>query len=464
MDSTRQDELRQLPAVDLLLRQLAAGEGRDLPRWALLRAVREALAERRAALLAGEPSAAELDLGVVAGRARSLLRPSLARVINATGVVLHTNLGRAPLAEAALDRLAEVARGYCNVEYVLGERRRGSRHAHARELLRELCGAEEALVVNNNAAAVVLCLASLAAGREVVVSRGELIEIGGSFRLPEVMAASGARLREVGTTNRTHPADYEGAIGEETGLLLKVHRSNFALTGFTAEVSSEELVALGRARGVPTMFDLGSGTLTDLGALGLPGEPTVDRVVAAGFDVVTLSGDKLLGGPQAGLIVGRAEPLARIRSHPLMRAVRPGKLTLAALEATLALYRDGTAVERVPALGRLSTSLAELERYARTVSGRLREALGAAWRVEVLHVAAPTGGGALPGASLPSVAVGLAHPERSVDALQAALQRGEPPVVARIEGERLLLDLRAVAESELEELARAVAGTFAERA
>ncbi len=297
MERERAAGLRALPAVDELVRELSALLGEAAPRWALVQAAREQVARRRAEILGQAPDSGALQPEALRRAVRRALLPTLRPVINATGVVVHTNLGRAPLAEAALARVQAVGAGYSTLEYALQDRRRGSRHVHAAELLRALSGAEDAAVVNNNAAAVLLALSALAAGREVVVSRGELIEIGGSFRLPDVMAASGARLREVGTTNRTHPRDYADAIGEQTAMLLKVHRSNFAVTGFTAEVAPAELVALGRARGVATMFDLGSGTLLDLPRLGLPAEVTVQQAVAQGFDLVTFSGDKLLGRP-----------------------------------------------------------------------------------------------------------------------------------------------------------------------
>jgi len=322
--------LRRLPKIDDLLRRDEA-QGLTAPRWAVLEALRGEVEALRQGILSGGSAQVEVDWAGVRRRAEELARPSLRRVINATGVVLHTNLGRAPVAPAALEEAVAIARGYSNLEYEVAEGRRGSRHAHLEAVLRDLTGAEAAAVVNNNAAAVMLCLSALAGGREVVVSRGELIEIGGSFRIPDVMRLSGARLVEVGTTNKTHAADYERAIGPDTALLLKVHRSNFHMVGFTAEVELGELVALGRARGVPTMMDLGSGCLlppAEVAALGLPAEPDVRGAVASGVDLVSFSGDKLLGGPQAGVIAGRAAAVALAKKHPLMRAVRPDKLTI----------------------------------------------------------------------------------------------------------------------------------------
>ncbi len=474
MDEQTREALRRLPSVDETMRALEAESDAELPRWALLQAVREGVAARRAVLLAGDAELGELDLGELRRRAVALARPSLRPVLNATGVVLHTNLGRAPLAPRALERIAAVAGGYSTLEYLVEERRRGSRHVHASSLLKELCGAEDAVVVNNNAAAVLLCLAALARGREVVVSRGELIEIGGSFRLPEVMAASGAILREVGATNRTHLRDYERAIGPETALLLKAHRSNFAVVGFTAEVAPAELTALGRARGIPTLFDLGSGSLLPLGELGLPEEPTVQEAVRAGFDLVCFSGDKVLGGPQAGLIVGRGELCRALRSHPLMRPLRPDKLTLAALEATLELYRDGQARERLPALRMLALDETELRRRAQRLRALLRKRLPPAFEVELTAVGSKVGGGALPLAEPPSFAVALRHPELGPDELEARLRACEPPVIATIgrpapsagrsrrqEPELLLLDVRTLAEEELALLAEAAERAFA---
>jgi L-seryl-tRNA(Ser) seleniumtransferase len=472
-DRDRTELLRNLPSVDEALRTLEAeGRAGERPRWALVQAVRDEIAALRGAVLAAgsgtqdRPGAGaartRLDPDRVVSRAEALLRPSLRPLLNATGVVLHTNLGRAPLGPRALERVRTIASGYCNLEFELDERRRGSRHHHTAEILRRVTGAEEALVVNNNAAAVLLCLAALARGREVVVSRGELVEIGGSFRLPDVMTASGAILREVGTTNRTHPRDYEDAITDATALLMKAHRSNFALVGFTAEVSAEELVGIGRRRNLPTLYDLGSGCLLPLEPFGLPGEPTVDEVLRAGFDLVTFSGDKLLGGPQAGLIVGRASILEKIRTHPLVRPLRPDKMTLAALEATLEAYRDGRAPEELPVHAMLSADRPTLERRAALAARLIRTALEAIgldppFVVEVEEVSSAVGGGALPLASPPSFAVALSHPSLGPDLLEARLRGGDPPVLGRVSHDRLLLDIRTVLDAEVELLARAAA-------
>jgi L-seryl-tRNA(Ser) seleniumtransferase len=424
-------ELRDLPSVDELLRDpRLAAESRPLA----LAAARTALARARATIAGGgEPG--DLVDGAL-GELAAARRPRLRRALNATGVVVHTNLGRAPLAAAALERVADVGRGYSNLEYDLDAGARGSRQAHLADLLGRLTDAEAALVVNNNAAAVLLALAALAEGREVIVSRGELIEIGDGFRIPDVLARSGARLVEVGTTNRTRAADYERAIGADTAALLRVHQSNFRLVGFTEQPSVEELAEIARARGLVLVDDLGSGALVSFGD-----EPLVRESLAAGADLVCFSGDKLLGGPQAGIVAGRAELVERLRRHPLQRALRADKLTLAALEGTLALYLD--APERVPVLRMLredaSTVRARAERLASLVGG------------EIEPTVARVGGGALPLTELESWACAVE------EELAAALRSGEPPVVAVVRDGRTLLDCRTVADAEVEELAAAVA-------
>ncbi|HVV83442.1 MAG TPA: L-seryl-tRNA(Sec) selenium transferase, partial [Kofleriaceae bacterium] len=391
--------------------------------------------------------------------AASLAGPRLRRVINATGVVVHTNLGRAPLAPAALDAVVDVARGHANLEYDLARGERGHRHVHVEELVRALTGAEAACVVNNNAAATVLALAALAAGREVIVSRGELVEIGGSFRIPDILRLSGCTLVEVGTTNKTRLADYAAAIGPSTATLLKVHRSNFAVVGFTEEAGAAEVAALARARGLTSMFDLGSGALlsrADQRALGLPEEPPVAEAIAAGLDVVCCSGDKLLGGPQAGLLAGRAAAIAAIARHPLMRAVRPDKLTLAALTATLALYRDGRARD-VPVIARLAADATSLRARADALASRLRAPAGVT--IAVAPCVSAVGGGALPLASLPSFAVTLTGGPGGpgATALEAALRAAPVPVIARLEDGRVWLDVRTIADDEVADVAAALA-------
>jgi L-seryl-tRNA(Ser) seleniumtransferase len=369
----------------------------------------------------------------------------LIEVVNATGVVLHTNLGRALLPEEAIEALMRAAGKATALELDLGSGRRGDRDDVVEEDLCALTGAEAASVVNNNAAAVLLALNTLAEGREVVVSRGELVEIGGSFRIPEVMAKSGAMLREVGTTNRTHVADYSDAIGPRTAALLKVHTSNYRVVGFTAAVSLAELVALGRERGVPVIEDLGSGALVDLSALGLPKEPVVAERVAQGADVITFSGDKLLGGPQAGVLVGRAAAIARIKANPLKRALRPGKLTLAALAAVLKLYRRAPDLPRaLPTLRWLTRPVAEMEAVGRSAIALLRQALGGGFELELADSRSEIGSGALPTETLPTKVIAIRHERQGPDAIAARFRAARPPILGRVHEKRFLLDLRGV--------------------
>jgi len=459
MNKDIQDILKALPSVDEAVRAVEEGLERLTPRWALVEAARAEIDELRSRILGGQDVTPEADGEAVKARAEALLAPSLHPVINATGVVVHTNLGRSPLAGDVLERVVRIASGYSNLEYDVGARKRGSRHVHVSSMLKRITGAEDAVVVNNNAAAVLLCLSALAQGREVIVSRGELIEIGGSFRIPDVMEASGAVLREVGTTNRTHAKDYRGAMGEQTALLLKAHQSNFAVVGFTAEVEPAELVALGREAGLPTMYDLGSGSFLELDSLGLPPEMTVQGAVECGFDLVTFSGDKLLGGPQGGIIVGKAEAVARLRTHPLMRPLRPDKMTLTALEATLEAYRDGRARD-LPVPAMLGADPALLRKRAQRLRKRLTNACPEGWSFEVVEVVSRVGGGAMPTAAPPSWAVALAHEDLSPDHVEARLRQATPPVVARIEQDRLLLDLRTVPDEQVAALAAAVAGAL----
>ena len=427
-------KLRDLPSVDELARdERLAGEPPPL----VVAAAREVLARAREEIAAGhEPG--DLAERTVAELAAARA-PALRRALNATGVVVHTNLGRAPLPEAALARALEVGRGYSNLEYDLTAGARGSRQDHVAAILRRLTDAEAALVVNNNAAAVMLALAALAEGREVLVSRGELIEIGDGFRIPDVLARSGARLHEVGTTNRTRAADYERAIGPETAVLLRVHQSNFRVVGFTEQPTVEQLAAVARRHELPLVDDLGSGVLVHL-----EGEPSAKESLAAGADLVCFSGDKLLGGPQAGIVVGRADLVERLRRHPLQRALRADKLTLGALEGTLGLYLDpGRALHEVPVLRMLN----EPAEAVRARAERLAAAVGG----EVEETVARVGGGALPLAELPSVACAVE------ESLAEPLRTGEPPVVGVLRDGRLLLDCRTLTDAEAEEVAAAVA-------
>lgn len=461
------DPRRRIPAVDQLLSAdamapLVAAWGRARVATAL-RGIQAGL---RAALEAGQAPAtgserAEWYAARVEERLRAESRPSLRRVINATGVVLHTNLGRAPLPEVAR-RAIEAAAGYGSLELNLETGDRGSRDDHCVALIRELTGAEAALVVNNNAAAVVLAVNTLAAGRDVLVSRGELVEIGGSFRVPEIIERSGARLREVGATNRTHARDYEDAAGPETGLILRVHRSNFRLEGFTAEVPPAALAGLAGAAGLPLVHDLGSGLLMDLEPFGLPPEPTARRALEEGADVVTMSGDKLLGGPQAGLLLGRADLVERMRANPLRRALRPDKLTLAGLAATLDLYRDpDRARSEIPVLAMLTAPVDLLRGRAERLAAALEEAGIAA---AVVESTSAVGGGALPGVELPTAAVAARPGPAGADEAARRLRLGDPPVVVRVREGALLLDPRTVRPEEEPELVRALAAALAAEA
>ncbi|MGQ9683212.1 MAG: L-seryl-tRNA(Sec) selenium transferase [Anaerolineae bacterium] len=436
----RSPELRRLPAVDALLKEPAVQEamarvGHELA----TEAVRAVLGEARRAVQAGDmaPSAAALA-AEAARQAEQWLAPPLQPVINATGVILQTNLGRAPLSTAALEAMRRVA-DYSNLEYDLERGERGSRFVHAESPLKRLTGAEAALVVNNNAGAILLVLSALAAGREVIVARGQLVEIGGGFRIPEVLAQSGARLVEVGTTNRTYARDFAAACGADTAALLFVHSSNFRLVGFVHEPTIAELAEVAHARDLPLLADLGSGALLDTAAYGLAHEPTVREYLQSGADLVTFSGDKLLGGPQAGLIAGRAELVGKLRRHPLTRALRVDKLTLAALGATLSSYLTGRATAELPVWQMISMPAEAIERRARRLVRRLR-AMGA--QAEVIPGRSTVGGGSLPGETLPTYLVALRVP--SPGALAHHLRTSEPAVVGRIEGERLLLDLRTV--------------------
>lgn len=440
------EQLRLRPAVAAL----AEHHGFD----ATLDALRQAAAAIRAKVAAGDDVGGTEDVARaieaqlahdLAGAARGSLRP----VINATGVVLHTNLGRAPLAASALARIYDVARGYANLEYDLAAGRRGSRSAHAAALVTALTGAEAAVVVNNNAAAAMLILAALGAGREVVVSRGELVEIGGGFRVPDIMAQSGAVLREVGTTNRTRVADYRAAIGPRTAMLLRVHPSNFRIEGFTERPALADLVRAAREGDVPLVEDLGSGCLIEGFA-----EPTVQQSIAAGVDLVCFSGDKMLGGPQCGIVVGRQALVQRLQQHPLMRALRVDKLTLAALEGTLLEYRAGRADAAVPVMRMLSATAEAIEARAEILAARLH---AVHWRVALMSGASAVGGGSAPGVELATVLIAVQHPAWSAETLEGRLRTLDPPVIARIEDGRVVLDLRTVFEDQDEPLAKALA-------
>lgn len=454
----RDELLREIPKMDELLAQGALCEAEKVyGRAPVLASARETLMVLREGILAGEVNTVP-DIRLLAEetgeRAAQSAMPSLRRVINATGVILHTNLGRAPLAEQAAAAAESVSRGYSTLEYDLETGARGSRHSHASSLLTELTGAEDAMVVHNNAAAVLLMLSALLPASEVVVSRGELVEIGGAFRVPEIMALSGAKLREVGTTNRTHPRDYEVAITDATGALLKVHRSNFAIVGFTRETSLVELVSIGRARGVPVLYDLGGGLLRAVPGVSIPGEPTVLEAVRTGADMICFSGDKLFGGPQAGILLGVKDAIARCKAHPLARALRADKMTLAALSATLSLYRDESlALREIPILRMIACPMDALSQRAQRLLSGLSFLGG---RARVVDAKGAIGGGTSPGFELPSKAVEITGESVRPEALCALMRGYRTPIVARIERDALLLDMRTVDDSEVDTIAACV--------
>jgi L-seryl-tRNA(Ser) seleniumtransferase len=458
--------LRRLPAVDRLIDLAKADAAFELvPAAVVVRCIRDVIDADRRRIRAGRGGLAAQDLadGAVLQRVKAAVRaamqPRLRRVVNATGVVIHTNLGRSLLAEEAVENLAAVARRYSNLEYDLAEGRRGSRYMAVRDLLCEITGAEDAMVVNNNAGAVLISLETIAKNRNVIVSRGDLVEIGGSFRIPDVMAKSGAILKEVGTTNRTHRHDYEDAIDSAAALLLKVHWSNYSIVGFTAQVALKELVALGARHGLPVMEDLGSGTFIDFSKYGLPKEPTVQDSVASGADVVTFSGDKLLGGPQAGIILGRAAMIERIRKNPINRALRIDKLTLAALETTLRMYRDEErALTAIPTLRMLTEKEASIELRARELAQRLAALADVRLSCELVRRPSKAGGGALPLLDLPSWCLQVRIRGVSANALEIGLRRNDPPIITRIEDDACIMDLRTVQPEELEMIAAALSG------
>jgi L-seryl-tRNA(Ser) seleniumtransferase len=449
--------LRQIPAVDELLgREALRALEERLGHRLVVEATRKVLQGLRGRIASGQLSSvsAEMLEQEIIAATQAAAGFSLRPVINASGVILHTNLGRAPLARDAIEHLAEVATQYSNLEYDLERGERGKRDTHTDQLFAQLLGAERTLVVNNNAAAVFLALNTLAEGGEVIVSRGELIEIGGSFRLPEICAKSGAVLREVGTTNRTRLSDYAAAINERTRVLLRVHPSNFRIVGFTERPTLDELVDLGRQHHLLVLEDLGSGCLLDFTPLGLRDEPPAGASLRAGVDVVTFSGDKLLGGPQAGILTGKREPLDKIRKNPLFRVVRVDKLTIAALEATIALYlRDD--LNGIPALRMMRLSREEIGQRAARLAERI--AAGPGYSVEIEDGESVVGGGSMPGQSLPTKLVAVTHHQHKAQDLEARLRQNSPPIIARLERDRLVLDLRTVFEEQDEEIAQAFA-------
>ncbi|MBI5205164.1 MAG: L-seryl-tRNA(Sec) selenium transferase [Nitrospirae bacterium] len=455
----KQKLLQELPSVDEILKS------RDGTRWCstyhrrfVLKAIREIIEIRRKEII--EVSSTDISIEGMAkdieARIQKLSAFSLQPLINATGIVIHTNLGRSILSEKILENVKKVSENYSNLEYNIEEGKRGKRYAHITGLLREITGAESALIVNNNAAAVFLSLSTLAKGKEVIVSRGELVEIGGSFRVPDIMASSGAILREVGATNKTHLRDYKSAINENTALILKVHQSNFRITGFTEDVSIEELKKLSEKYNIPLMYDLGSGCMIDLRPYGVYSEPSVQEIMKSGVDIITFSGDKLLGGPQGGVIVGRKELVERMQKNPLTRAVRIDKLTLAAFEAVLMEYVDlEKAIENIPTLNMLFQKPETIKERANKIASGIKRHVKNA-EVEVVSDKSKAGGGSLPEMDFPTFAVAIKPKGISVNELEERLRKGTPPVIARIKDDSLLLDARTIRSREIEELVKGV--------
>lgn len=459
--------LQSLPSVDELLKSDPGKAWLSrYQRRIVLQGIREVLAVLRKSIIEGEASeAVHSDINDrIENRIGELSLYSLRPLINATGIVIHTNLGRSILSERVLSNVAKVSAGYSNLEYDLESGRRGHRHSHANRLLKTITGAEEAFIVNNNAAAVLLCLGALAKGREVIVSRSELVEIGGAFRVPDVMAASGAVLREVGTTNKTHLHDYINAINDNTALILKVHQSNYKIIGFTDEVNIGDLTALGKKKRIPVMYDLGSGCLIDLKPYGIYTEPSVQAIIKSGVDILTFSGDKLLGGPQGGVIAGKKKYIDKVRKNPLARAVRIDKLTLAAFEGTLMEYMDtDNAIREVPTLRMLLQKPEEIKGRAEIIASAVREKTKgkvAGIIIDVMKDMSKAGGGSLPDADFPTYTVAVRPSAIPVNELELRLRKWPIPVIARIKGDALLLDARTIREQDIEVITEALAASL----
>jgi L-seryl-tRNA(Ser) seleniumtransferase len=455
----KQKLLSNLPSVDEILKSRQGEEWLKVyPRRVVLQAIREAIDLRRKEIIGNTSSnlSEEVMIADIENTIVKLSSYSLIPLINATGVVIHTNFGRSILSKKTLENIKRVSESYSNLEYDFKEGKRGKRYHHVKRMLREITCAEDALVVNNNAAAVLLCLNTLSKGKEVIVSRGELVEIGGSFRMPEIMAASGAILCEVGTTNKTRLHDYENAISETTSLILKVHKSNFRIAGFTEDVSIEDIVNLGGRHQIPVMFDLGSGCLIDLKPYGIHDEPVVKDIVKSGVDITTFSGDKLLGGPQGGLIVGKREYIKKIQKNPMTRAIRIDKLTLAGLEATLLEYIDEeNAIKNIPTLRMLLQKPEELKERANKIAKRLKAKINNA-RFMVISDSSRAGGGALPEVDLPTYAVSIKSDKISINEIEERLRKGTPPVIARIKEDSLIIDVRTIRDGDLDGLTQGI--------
>ena len=458
MDQRQQSLLRDIPGVDTIMQQIGPeSEFADVPRTVLVRSIRSVLQRIRKQIIqnGGQPGqyipGQEAILAKIKSSVHQAMQPNLKSLVNATGIVVHTNLGRSLLACEALENIGLISGRYSNLEFDLKKGKRGSRYSHVEEILCEISGGESAMVVNNNAGAVLISLETLARGKKVIVSRGELVEIGGSFRIPDVMVKSGCILCEVGTTNRTHLEDYRDALDEEAALILKVHKSNYSVVGFSSEVPLKELVALGNQYGVPVMEDLGSGTFIDFSKYGLIKEPTVQESVSAGVNIVTFSGDKLLGGPQSGLIVGDRKHIDLIKKNPINRAMRIDKMTLAALESTLRLYRDeAKAVQSIPTLRMMLQPIEHLENKAARLQAML-ESLGRRnLKVSILNLSSRPGGGSLPLLELPSKCLGVEIEGLSVNRIERGLRLNSPPIIGRIEEDKFIMDTRTIQDDELQ--------------
>ena len=457
VSENQQKLLRKLPGVDHVLEQARRVTFFDnIPNSVVVNAIRETLADLRNSILTGKGDIRQESLSedriieLVEMLAQKAMSLNLKNLVNATGIVVHTNLGRSLLPREVIENIDAIAGRYSNLEYDLDAGKRGSRFSHVEDVICEISGAQAALVVNNNAGAVLLCLDTIARGREVIVSRGELVEIGGSFRIPDVMEKSGSFIREVGTTNRTHRSDYEKAVNENTALLLKVHRSNYSVIGFTSEVSLKELVDIGNRHNRPVMEDLGSGTFIDFSKYGLVKEPTVQESVTAGADVVTFSGDKLLGGPQTGIIVGKKVLLEQIKKNPLARALRIDKLTLAALEVILRLYRDeAKAVRKIPTLQMLTMDINEIGQRASKLLESLKGIAASRLQIDLMDLSSKAGGGALPLLELPSKCLKIKCEGLSANALEVAMRKNSPPIIGRIENDAFIMDPRTLQDEEL---------------
>lgn len=455
----KQKLLSNLPSVDEILKSKQGMAWLDtyLKRY-VIQGIREGIDRKRKDIFEGLSAdlSAEVMMADIDNIIARLSSFSLIPLINATGVVIHTNLGRSTLSERVLENIIRVSGSYSNLEYDIDKGKRGKRYTHIKRILREVTGAEDALVVNNNAAAVLLCMNTLAKGKEVIVSRGELVEIGGSYRMPDVIAASGAILREVGTTNKTHLFDYEKAINENTALISKIHKSNYRIKGFTDEVSIEDLVRLGRKHHIPVMFDLGSGCLIDLKPFGIHDEPSVKEIVKTGVDLTSFSGDKLLGGPQGGVIVGSREYIEKLQKNPMTRAFRIDKLTLAGFEATLMEYIDEEKViENIPTLRMLLQKPEVIKKRANKIATRLRREIKDA-RIQVMTDSSRAGGGSLPEEDLPTYVVSVKAAEPSVNELEERLRTGKPPIITRIKEDSLIIDARTVRDKDIEILVKGV--------